>query len=161
MRPGRGAAGRRQRGYTFVAVLALVAVASLGLAVAGPRWADSAQREREQELLRVGALYALAIAAYRDHSPGTAKQLPQSLDDLAFDTRFVTITRHLRKLYPDPLEPTRPWGLIRNTEGRIMGVYSQSQQVPLARGEQRVGSVRLAAAARYADWKFTVLTPTP
>jgi type II secretory pathway pseudopilin PulG len=142
-----------------VAVLALIALVSIGLAAAGPSWSERLRREREQELLKVGSLYARAIASYRDDSPGTSKTYPQTLDVLLSDPRFIGQHRHLRRLYADPLAPARPWGLVRDIDGHIMGVYSQSDEEPLAQGPQALGPVVLAPARHYADWKF--LAPTP
>lgn len=161
MRPGKSFEGRSCAGYTFIGVLVLLTLCTLGMAVAGPLWGDAVQREREQELLRIGALYAAAIVEYRDMSPGSLKQLPASLDDLVNDTRFFGTVRHLRRLYPDPLAPSRPWGLLLDTDGRLMGVYSQSQDTPLAQGPQRIGGLTLAPAQRYADWKFTLIPASP
>ena len=144
----------RERGYTLVALLALVAIVSTGLAVVGPSWADRARREREQELLRIGSLYASAIAEYRDESPGTLKTAPDSLEALLADPRFIGLHRHLRRLYPDPIQPARPWGLVRDGDGRIVGVYSQSDDAPIAQAPQRPGGILLSPARRYADWKF-------
>lgn len=144
----------RPRGFTLVAVLLLLALTGLGLAAVGPLWAQDLQRERERELLRIGRLYAQALADYRDRSPGSVKQYPTSLDALVLDTRFIGVTRHLRRLYPDPLAPERPWGLQRDDSGAITGVYSQSTAAPLQQAALDLGVVELAAAARYADWKF-------
>lgn len=145
---------RRQEGFTFIAVLALLALIMLGLAAVGPLWAQQAQREREQDLLRIGALYAQAIASYRDSSPGSVKQYPQQLDALVHDSRFIGVTRHLRRLYSDPIAPELPWGLVRDAGGRIIGVYSQSDKAPLAQAAIDLGVVQLAPVKRYADWKF-------
>ena len=129
MRPG-------ERGYTFVAVLALLAVCMLGVSLAGPLWSERVKREREQELLRIGALYAQAIAAYRDASPGSLKQYPQRLEALLLDARYVGVQRHLRKLYGDPMNLGQPWGLVLDANQRIVGVYSlsQPQQKFIAKG---------------------------
>jgi type II secretory pathway pseudopilin PulG len=146
------------RGYTFVAVLVLVALCSLALSVAGPMWSQQAQRERERELLRIGSLYATAIAAYREASPGSLKQYPPSLQALLLDTRYVGTKRHLRALYADPVNAGQPWGLLRDTDDRITGVYSQSTDAPIAQGTIDLTAFTLAPAAHYADWKFTVKT---
>lgn len=161
MRLGRVQRRRSSAGYTFIGVLVLLTVCALGMAAAGPLWGDAVQRDRERELLRIGTMYATAIAEYRDMSPGSLKQLPESLDELVNDTRFIGTMRHLRRLYPDPLEPSRPWGLVKDTAGRVMGVYSQSQEAPLAQGPQRIGSLTLAPAQHYADWKFTLISALP
>jgi type II secretory pathway pseudopilin PulG len=127
-----------------VAVLVLLALCMLGLSIAGPLWSQQVRREREQELQRIGNLYAEAIAAYYNASPGSLKQYPQRLEQLLADTRYVGLRRHLRTLYPDPVNPGQPWGLVLDAEQRIVGVYSRSEQAPITEG----------AGSRYADWKF-------
>lgn len=144
-----------QHGFTYVTVLTLVALLGLGLAQWGPLWAEQARRDREQELLRVGSLYAQAIEAYWRASPGSARQFPMRLEDLLLDTRYVGTQRHLRRVYADPLHPSRPWGLVRDAEGRIRGVYSQDPQMPFARAGRELANVRLSDAQRYSDWVFT------
>lgn len=149
-----GKAQSSQRGFTYLTVMALVAILGLGLAAIGPMWADAAQREREQELLRVGELYAKAIGNYRASSPGSVKRHPAELGDLLQDNRFVGTRRHLRKLYADPLNPARSWGLIRAPDGGVAGVYAQDERLPFVRTGLQVGVVQLAPAQRYSDWKF-------
>lgn len=145
-----------ERGFTLPMVLVVLATCMLGLALAGPIWAQQVRREREQELLRIGRLYAEAIASYRDASPGSAKQYPRLLEDLLLDTRFVGIRRHLRRLYEDPMNPGQAWGVIRDADQRILGVYSQSADTPLRRVPVTLGLLRLGPAAHYSDWKFIV-----
>ena len=146
-------------GFALPMVLAGVALAALALSVAGPSWRQQEQRERERELLRVGLLYAQALAAYRDASPGSERVLPPQLEGLLLDTRFVGTQRHLRWLYPDPTNPRQPWGLLRDAQGRIGGVYSLSQTAPVARGPVVLADRTLPPATRYADWKFTAASP--
>jgi type II secretory pathway pseudopilin PulG len=148
--------GRRnnQRGFGYVAVLAMVALMGVGGAAIGPLWAEEARREREVDLLRVGRLYAEAIARYQKAAPGSAKRYPPTLEVLLMDTRFAGTVRHMRTLYADPLDPSRPWGLLRDADGGIRGVYSQSEAVPLRTALLQLGAVTLAPAARYSDWQF-------
>jgi len=150
--------GERQQGFTLVAVLVLLALCMLGLAVVGPQWSQQVRREREQELLRIGVLYVQAIAEYRATSPGSLKQYPLKLQDLLVDTRFVGTARHLRELYADPVNPKQPWGLVQNEDGRITGVYSLSEEAPLAERAIDLGTTVLAPAKHYSDWKFIVKT---
>ncbi len=158
MRPGRRLG---EAGYTLVTVLVLLAVCMLGLAVAGPLWSDATRREREQDLLRIGALYAQAIAEYRDASPGGLKQFPSRLEDLLIDTRFVGVARHMRTLYADPVNPGQPWGVVRDLDDRIIGVYSRSDNAPLAAGRPlQLRSLTLPPATRYSDWKFIAKAKT-
>lgn len=135
-------------------MLALVAVLGIALAAVGPLWAEEAKREREAELLRIGQLYAEAIARYHRMSPGSVKRYPTELGQLLTDTRFVGTVRHLRTLYPDPMTRGQPWTLMRASDGGIQGVASQSAELPLRVTAVQVGAVRLAAAQRYSDWRF-------
>lgn len=152
MRPGS-----RQRGFSFVATLLLVALVGLGLAIAGPTWAQQAKREREREMLRIGVLYAQALAAYYAASPGADRQYPPSIEALLLDTRFVGTVRHLRKAYGDPVNGYAPWGLVLNDTGRIIGVRSLSQEAPIATAALRLDDRVLPPVSRYADWTFTAL----
>ncbi len=147
MRPG-------ERGFVYLWVMALVAALAVGLAATGPLWTQEAQREREDELLRVGKLYAEAIARYYLSSPGNVKRYPSSLDELLLDTRFVGTVRHIRALYADPVVGNSPWGLLRAPDGGIRGVYSQSTVPPLRTVPVDLGVALLAPATRYADWQF-------
>lgn len=142
------------RGFTYVWVLGILAIVSLGLAAVGQAWGDRLQREREQELLRIGALYAKALTRYRAMSPGSTKQFPRDLGALLEDTRFVGTQRHLRQLYADPLNPQGGWGLVRAADGQILGVYSRSTAAPLRRAALVLDTGTLPAAGRYEDWKF-------
>jgi len=145
----------QQRGFTYVMLLVAIALVGAALAALGPMWAEQAQREREQELLRVGELYARAIQTYRESSPGSLKRYPTTLGDLLLDTRFVGTRRHLRRLYADPLDPQRPWGLVRAADGGVAGVYSLDPRQPWRRNLLVNDVLELPAATRYDDWKFT------
>ena len=151
---------RRAQGFTLVALLLALALVSLALAAAGPMWSQQQRRERERELLRIGPLVAQALQSYREASPGSARLYPLRLDDLLLDTRFVGTRRHLRAIYPDPLQPSRPWGLLTDELGRINGVFSQGIEAPIAQGAVQLDDRRLPAAQRYADWQFLAL-PKP
>lgn len=158
---GKAVSGRAvERGFTLMALLALMAVISLGLAVAGPRWADQSRRARERELLRIGVLYAHALSEYRESSPGSLKTYPKSLDELVLDRRFVDVRRHLRRLYSDPLDPTKSWGVVRDIDGYIVGVYSQNSDEPVAGGAQTLGGIELPSAKHYYEWKFAPVIPS-
>lgn len=152
----RGSCSKRANchGFTYVTVMALLAVLGVGLAALGPIWSMAAQRERERELLRVGAAYAQAIASYHRMSPGTPRQFPASVDDLIEDRRFVRSVRHLRTAYTDPMRPGVPLALVRGPDGALRGVRSTSGLAPLRKGSIALPPVSLAAAETYADWQF-------
>ena len=145
---------RGERGFIYVWVLALIATLAVGLAAIGPLWSQETKREREDELLRVGKLYAEAIARYYRLSPGSVKRYPPSLEVLVLDTRFVGTVRHLRMLYADPVAAGAAWGLLRAPDGGIRGVYSQSIDAPLRTVAVNMGVTVLAPATRYAEWQF-------
>ena len=148
-----------QDGYTFLVVLALTALFSIGLAVAGTAWSQGVRRGHERDLLRIGGLYAQALADYRDRSQGSVRRFPANLSDLLKDSRTVGLNRDLRRLYPDPVAPELPWALILDDQGNIMGVHSQSQEAPLAIAPQSAGALLMPSVARYCDWRFVAPPP--
>ena len=75
-------AGKPTQGFTYVWMLALLALMGIALSVLGPLWSDAVRREREQDLLRVGQLYARALRAYYEASPGSEKRFPETLEAL-------------------------------------------------------------------------------
>lgn len=150
MPPGKSA----QAGFTFMAVL--LAVAFLSLSSYGVIFIASttAKRQKEQTLLKVGQAYVDAIAAYYAASPGSVKVLPQRLEDLLEDKRFIGTKRHLRQAYADPVAPDLPLQLIVDAQGGIRGVRSQSQDAPLQESPVALRGFVLNAAKSYADWHF-------
>jgi len=154
MRTGR----HRQAGFTYLWLLAALAVLGLFMAVIGPMWATQAQREREAELLRVGTAYAQAIERYYAMSPGGAKTMPARIDSLLLDPRFTTPVHHLRAAYPDPIDPSRAMEPILGAGGELIGVRSTSDLAPLRRVEWTDGRHAVAPAAHYRDWQFLAQT---
>lgn len=121
---------------------------------------QQAQREREAELLRIGAAYVAAIGAYHERSPGSVKRWPPSLEMLTDDRRFVTLQRHLRQLYADPITRGGDWGMVLAPDGGVAGIYSQSDEKPIRTSGETLQALGLAEAHRYSDWKF-VYQPSP
>ena len=142
---------RRQRGFTYVTVLFLVAMMAGGLALAGEVWHTSAMREKEADLLHVGNEYRKAIERYYVSGP---KQYPKSLADLVKDPRQPGTVRHLRRLYPDPITGKDEWGLVKSNDGGIAGVYSTSEAAPLKTGGFGVRDASFEGKTKYADWQF-------
>jgi hypothetical protein len=81
------------------------------------------------------------------------------LQDLVEDRRYITVERHLRKIYVDPITGKRDWGLITDVNGAIVGVYSQSREVPLKRDNFPEIFGAFAQAGHYSDWKFGAVIP--
>ncbi|MDE1164594.1 MAG: type II secretion system protein [Pseudomonas sp.] len=141
-----------QGGFTYLGVLLLIMVMGMGLASAGELWATAARRDRERELLWVGTQYAQALRSYYRASPGLA-QYPRDLQDLLVDDRFPSPRHHLRRLYPDPVGNTE-WGLMRGLDGRINGLYSQSDATPLKQAGFDAQWSDFNGMVRYRDWQF-------
>lgn len=130
-----------------------VAIAGIALAGTGALWQMESRREKEKELLFIGEQYRMAIGSYYDKSPSAAKQFPEKLEDLLQDKRFPNPTRHLRRLYRDPMTPHGQWELIRQ-EGRIMGVASSSQEQPIKIAGFSPEQDDFEGAVSYAEWRF-------
>lgn len=119
----------RQAGFTFLWLLLSMLLLALGtqrVFVSVAQEQVSAQLRQQARLIDI---YNRALQSYRDASPGSRKQFPSELKDLLLDTRQIQTRRHLRKLYPDPLQPqldaTLSWGLVRDEQGRISRVYGK------------------------------------
>lgn len=151
MHPGKPL---HQSGYGLLFMLLAIAVLSVGSLAVTSRWTLQIEREKEADLLRVGDVYAKAIASYYYSTPGPAKRFPKEFKELLEDSRFVNLRRHLRAAYPDPVTGRSEWGLVLAPDGGIMGVYSQSQKATWRRTAIELEHCRLTEAERYADWKF-------
>ena len=170
---GKNAASKTQgfdcRGFTYMGLLMVMAIASIGMAGVGVVWHQDMQREREKELLFIGEQYRLAIGRYYENAVNGNKQYPKKLEDLLLDKRGPTIQRHLRQLYADPMQLENPysdkvfeiagstsaysWGLVKQ-QNQITGVYSRSQQAPIKTTGFPAQYDMFAEAKTYADWKF-------
>ena len=147
----------KQAGFTYLLVLGFVFALLLSLTIATENIATTIQREREAELLFVGQQYRNAIASYYQKSPNGIKQLPLKLEDLLEDKRSLSVQHHLRKLYRDPITETEEWGLVRDGQGQITGVYSLSQDTPMLTQEDTRFALDVSAdgdAKTYSSWKF-------
>lgn len=163
MRPGEPRVTsilRRQRGFTYFIMLFALAIFGIGLAALGETWSAASQRDKEEELIRIGDAYVRAIREYYLRSPGTPKTYPMRLDELLEDRRFVGVERHLRRVYLDPITNTADWGLVRAPDGGIAGVYSLSEKAPLRRQTLILANAASISGERYTDWKF-VYRPAP
>ena len=145
---------KRQRGFTLVAVLAALFFLALATQKVMTKVSQQAQREREAELLRMGAAYIAAIGAYYERSPGSVKRWPPTLEALTDDRRFVTLQRHMRKLYLDPMTRNGEWGVIPAPDGGVAGVYSHSDEKPIRSAGEAIHALGLSEVQRYSDWKF-------
>lgn len=142
---------RRARGFTYLAVLFIVALLGGGLALTGEVWHTAAMREKEAELLFAGHQYRKAIERY--YLSGPQRQYPRSLEDLVKDPRQPGTVRYLRRLYPDPVTG-KEWVLVKAPDGGILGVHSASDEAPFKSAGFKLRDRSFAGALKYSDWKF-------
>jgi type II secretory pathway pseudopilin PulG len=150
----RGACRARQKGFTYVWIMFVVALTGITLAAAGQVWRTEARREKEKELMFVGDQFRQAIGLYYESSPEIPRRYPDSLEKLLLDNRFPAVKRHLRKIYFDPMTGSDEWGLIRRPGIGIVGVYSLSTQAPVKKTNFHARDASFKGAESYRDWKF-------
>lgn len=149
---------RDDAGLVLFGVLLLLLLAGLTALAGAEVWATALKREREAQLLFVGEEYRRAIESYWRASPGPVKTLPVSLDVLLEDDRFPMPVRHLRRLYPDPVDGTAAWGLVKAGNG-ILGVHSLAESMPLKHSGFPPHLLGFEGAPTYRHWRFVVQLP--
>ncbi|NCT83204.1 MAG: type II secretion system protein [Comamonadaceae bacterium] len=152
----------RQGGYSYLAVLFVVALTAAGLAALGQAWSTATQRERERELLFRGGEIARAIAAYAQATPNPPQQYPRSLDDLTSDSRGLLPRRHLRRAYVDPFTGQPDWELVAEPgqPGAFSAVRSRSEHLLLLEYGPDGARVRVARDLLFSSRNATgVETP--
>ena len=129
-------------------------------------WVTLSKREKEKELVFVLGQFHQALLLY-SRGPMAAPQpagirlipaidtLPQQLEELLKDPRAPGVRRYLRKIYVDPMTGKAEWGLVRR-QGRIIGVYSLSDDAPVGR-KYTLADIDFETAAKYSDWKVVVV----
>lgn len=153
--------GMRQCGFTYLAVLFMTALIGVMLASTATMWHTARQREKERELLFIGNQFRKAIESYYERTPGVLKKYPASLEELLKDSRFVTMQRHLRRVYRDPMTGNREWGLVKAPQGGIMGIHSLSQDAPLMTGNFRAADKGFEQSNQYSEWVFFYVPRLP
>jgi type II secretory pathway pseudopilin PulG len=143
-------------GFTFIGLLMVIAIMSIGLMAVSEVWNIARKREKEQELLFVGHEFRQAIKLYCTRGPKGAQiqEYPMYLEDLLKDPRFPNMRRYLRKVYADPITGTNQWGLMKNPNGGIYGVYSLSEDQTMKRDNFDLADVNFKGKQVYSDWKF-------
>ncbi|MFA5240740.1 MAG: type II secretion system protein [Sulfuricella sp.] len=145
---------RREGGFTYFVLLAVIAAMGFVLATAGEVWHMVLKREKEQELLFAGDQFRRAFNLYNLHTPGNARRFPLSLDELLKDPRHPGVKRYLRKIYADPITGSSQWGLIKGPNGEIFGVHSLSEEEPLKKSGFRLVDAKFEGRAKYSEWVF-------
>jgi type II secretory pathway pseudopilin PulG len=146
--------GGPQRGFSYLAVLFLVALTAAGLARLGQAWSTAAQRERERELEFRGGEIAAAIASYQRAAGTEPAPYPATLQDLLIDERGPRPRHHLRRLYADPMTGQPDWVLVPDpmNPARFRAVHSRSDAALLRRFTPQGQPL-----AKASDWLFDPL----
>lgn len=148
---------KRQLGFAYMALLVVIAASLLALNAAMPDIYQQAKREREAQLLFIGQQYSHAIRLFYENPHVVIKRYPESLDELLVDDRTPRPMHHLRKLYKDPITGSSEWGLVKNEERQIMGVFSLSEGKPLRKNFRGYPGVIVVGGNEYNDIKFVYL----
>ena len=177
-----------KNGFTFIGALILIVVCGISLSGASVYHKTIVKRSKEAELLFRGDQIRRAIQSFYEHPPaGKPRTYPHSMQDLLRDPRYLGVRRHLRKNYPDPMTSDGEWIFIRDSKGRIKGVFSRSQEKPLKTGNFPTAYKHFEVSAKpgmkgetheksesrffseeddvkkktkYSDWKFIFLPKT-
>lgn len=150
----------RQRGFTYLGLIILVAILGL-VGAAGLKMGSLLQRQAaEQELLDIGAQFSDALYSYAAATPPGQPQQPPDLAALLRDPRFPQVRRHLRKLFVDPVTGRAEWGLLYQPGSNgIIGVHSLSQAAPLKVGNFEARFAGFEGRARLSEWHFMLNAP--
>ncbi len=145
-------AARGDLGFTYIGLLALLALIGLLLAAAGDVASTTERRDREAQLLWVGHEYRAAIGRYWIKY----RRYPLALEDLlGTGTDAPLPARFIRRLYPDPMTNGASWVLLPAPSGGIMGVASSSTRTPLKTRNFDDVDTGFVDATSYGDWQFT------
>lgn len=144
-----------QSGFTYVMALIAVALISIASGLAYSSTRHIAHKAQEEELIFRGMAYYHAIESY--YQAKSPHQYPKRLDDLLRDPRFL-YKRHIRKRYAQP--NGEPWSLLKNSNGRIVGVFFDSERQPIKQAGFGKPFLHFNSAKNYRQWLFTPLQLT-
>ncbi|HVF27399.1 MAG TPA: hypothetical protein VM943_04090 [Pyrinomonadaceae bacterium] len=126
-----------ERGYTLVALLALMTILALAITAAAPSIHQQKQRDLEREAVARGEEVAEAIAQYMRGKGVPPTSIDQLLEGLAFGTKKVQILRPSAAI--DPLSSTGEWRLVRSRSAELTSfqqavlLHSGGSPPPLSR----------------------------
>ncbi|WP_332752217.1 type II secretion system protein [Hydrogenophaga sp.] len=142
----------RERGYSYLLLLVLIAVLGTASSAAVSLGATVARRDAERHLLEIGAEFQQALASHAGK--------PRELAELTQDPRAPGIRRHLRRIPIDPLTGRNSWGVVRDAQGGIVGLHSVAPGVPLKRTGFDPRWTTFDEAGSYQQWVFGPRIPS-
>jgi len=146
----------RQRGFTYLSLIILVAIIGLAAAATLKIGAVIQRSRAEQELLDIGAAFSDALKSYADATPQGLPPQPPSLKELLRDPRFPGTRRHLRKIFVDPMTGKAEWGIVYlGDKTGVIAVYSLSNAQPVKIGNFPQRYAGFEGKKRISEWKFS------
>lgn len=155
MRTGKPPPGRRSAGFTYLAVIILVAIIGLVGAAGLKMGALMQRRAAEQALLAIGGQFADALKSYAAATPRGQPSQPPSIRELLKDPRFPGVRRHLRQLFVDPITGKAEWGVtyLAGDVG-VLGIHSLSGAQPLKVANFEPWLQDFEGKSAYREWEF-------
>lgn len=152
-----------QSGFTYFGLLVAIATVALGVGTGAGMLSNDVRRDKELDLLFAGDAIRRALDSYHAKNSGGVNPFPRQLEWLLRDPGQPTVQRYLRKIFRDPmhvenqsgaLKISGTWVLIFNPEGQIVGVRSNSTDIPLKKSGFPPPYENFKLAKSYADWQF-------
>lgn len=144
---------RSNLGFAYIWMLVIFSILAIAIGQWSVNYATLLQREKEQDLIRIGSLYQKAINEYYNNSPLGYPKYPVKLEELLRDERHSEIFRYLRKIEKDPMT-NKNFEVMRNKENGIIGIYSASLKQPIKIKNFPDHLTSFEQAITYRDWKF-------
>lgn len=145
---------RTNAGFAYIFLLLSIAVIGFTAAAANEIGSIQSRRSTEALLLAIGTEFQRALESYAAATPVGQPTTPSSLKDLLEDPRYPLIRRHLRKIHVDPLTGRAEWGLVRDPQGRIIGVFSLAPGNPIKQTGFPVWQNHFEETNSYSRWVF-------
>jgi type II secretory pathway pseudopilin PulG len=152
MRNGKPSFLTRSRGFTYIGVIAILAVMMIAMGAVAQIWHTQMQREKEQELLFIGNQFQNAIGRFYQESGRAFPTSLQALLGVDGDTKLNK--RYLRRMYIDPFTGKDTWGLVLGANGEIVGVHSLSDMETFKRAGFSEKNSAFEGKTKYSEWQF-------
>lgn len=148
----------RSAGFSYILLMLLLGVMGILGSFSIDAGSRMNRRGAEVELLRIGEEFDSALRSYRENSVNISSAAstrgPAELVNLTRDTRSGRLVRHVRKIYADPLIGQENWGIIRDQEGFILGIYSLAEGEPIKQEGFLPTQEAFRRAKSYRGWVF-------